>query len=213
MFAGIIGSVQAIQAIQILLGLKNTLHNRTLILRATNTMVRYVNYKKNPKCSACGFYASIDALINYDEYSGMEAEKDFVLELLKPEERIKPTEFKNEYMNKLDEKNLLIDVREAHEMAICKLDNSENVPIHAFTGRHEDAEKARKTFLDRVIKDKVESIIFVCRRGNDSQLATHKTRQHLDGLFGEGEWNLKLTDIAGGLHAWCDQVDPEFPKY
>lgn len=49
------------------------------------------------------------------------------------------------------------------------------------------------------------SVIIVCRRGNDSQLAVN--------LLLEVDPDLNVKDIRGGLHAWARDVDLDFPVY
>lgn len=49
------------------------------------------------------------------------------------------------------------------------------------------------------------SVVVVCRRGNDSQLAVQ--------LLQEVDPSLNVRDIRGGLHAWARDIDPDFPVY
>jgi adenylyltransferase and sulfurtransferase len=52
-------------------------------------------------------------------------------------------------------------------------------------------------------------IFVVCRLGNDSQLTVRKMKQ-LGLDFGGQRW---IGDIRGGLRAWRESVDRDFPDY
>lgn len=130
------------------------------------------------------------------------SDQDFALNLLPAERRISVDDYIQSFM--MNEKNLLVDVRSEHEYEICKLFGSENVPIKVFTGRDESA---RERLVERIVKEKIENVCVICRRGNDSQIAAQWLHNSLADKF------VKVYDIVGGLHAWTDKVDGDFPKY
>ena len=50
-------------------------------------------------------------------------------------------------------------------------------------------------------------VVFVCRRGNDSQIAVNTLKEKLK------DEAVTLTDITGGLTSWSKKIDPDFPTY
>jgi adenylyltransferase/sulfurtransferase len=124
---------------------------------------------------------------------------------LTPEERIEAAE----YAKIREREHLLLDVREKVQFDICHLDGSINIPFSAFQGGAK-AENDGKvpTWLPESLP-KEAPIYVVCRLGNDSQVVTRKLKE--SGLDSGGKrW---IGDIRGGLKAWKQQVDENWPEY
>lgn len=85
----------------------------------------------------------------------------------------------------------LLDVREAHELAICTLSPCEHVPLGALPARLGDL-------------DPDADWVVICRTGNRSGHATTLLRSR--GFA-------RVRNLAGGLHAWSRVVDPSMPTY
>ncbi len=68
---GIVGSIQAVEAIKVLLGLGDTLTGRLLLFDALSMEFRQVKVRRNPKCPVCGDNPTITHLIDYDEFCGL----------------------------------------------------------------------------------------------------------------------------------------------
>ena len=51
--------------------------------------------------------------------------------------------------------------------------------------------------------------VFICRLGNDSQIAADAVRQVQDSQASAGE----IVDLVGGLRGWANDVDSRFPVY
>lgn len=118
---------------------------------------------------------------------------------IQPEERITVNEY-DENVLKKGVDHILLDVRPKAHFGICALPGSILLPWEDMKGLD------KETLQQRVgMKDKVLPIYVVCRYGNDSQLGVRDLKNKL-GL--EQVW-----DIVGGLNAWSDNIDPEFPRY
>ena len=121
----------------------------------------------------------------------------------------------NEYLDvRKTAKNphILIDVREKVQFDICHLKGSINLPYSEIS-RDPEASLDR---LDDATNDKPDIVngvpmYLICRLGNDSQLAA-ETFRGLKRLRAEDRYDLK-GDVAGGLRAWREEVDPGFPEY
>jgi len=65
---GVIGSLEATEAIKLILGIGNTLSGKLLLLDALDMSFQLIAVDKNPKCEVCGIDPKIDALIDYDAF-------------------------------------------------------------------------------------------------------------------------------------------------
>lgn len=201
---GVIGTLQALEAIKILLNVEDTLSGRLLLFDAARTTFRNVRLRgKQESCAICSPQPTITALIDYEQFCGMKAsDKDTKLAILPAEQRITVEELQQIRDNKL--KHLLIDVRTENEFEICQLEMTENWPIKLFADRNE-----RKTnLLDRIKRERVP-VYVICRRGNDSQIAAKRL---ITDLLKEN-CDVSVKDVVGGLHAWTRQIDDQFPIY
>lgn len=190
---GVIGSLQSMEVVKIILEHPEVLAGKLLLYDGASCSFRTIKLRaKRANCDVCGESPTITKLIDYEQFCGMAAtDKDSGLKLLDESQRISVKEY-----SKIDRNHLLIDVRSANEFEICQLKDSINVPI--------------KFLLDNKISDDLKQemaqkeVFFVCRRGNDSQLAV----KHLEAAS-----DIKSKDLIGGLHAWARDVDEKFPVY
>ena len=120
--------------------------------------------------------------------------------ILDKNQRISVKEYHQEIMNS---NHILLDVRTEPEMDICQLKNSVNIPLFDI-GKIEAIEK----ISDLVEEKQTDQLILVCRRGNDSQMAVKLLEKNL-----KNNSELVIKDIIGGLQAWSDKIDKNFPKY
>ncbi|CAK5264722.1 unnamed protein product [Mycena citricolor] len=88
----------------------------------------------------------------------------------------------------------VVDVRSPTEFGICSLPGSKNIPLTELLASPPESLAAE------------DSIYFVCRLGNDSQLAASSIRKHVKpGAI--------VKDVVGGLRAWTQHIDSTFPAY
>jgi sulfur-carrier protein adenylyltransferase/sulfurtransferase len=187
---GIVGSIQAAEAIKLLLGIGQPLVGRLLIFDALRMQFRELKLRRDPACPACGDQPTIDALIDYDRFCGLpSASEEQSMSNGVPE--ITVTELKQ----RLDdgESVTIVDVREPYEWEIGNLGEfgALLIPLAELEER-----------LDE-IPDQGD-IVLQCRSGGRSEKALKFLREQ--GF--ENLYNLK-----GGILAWSDEVDPSMPKY
>lgn len=109
--------------------------------------------------------------------------------------------------------HILVDVREKVQFDICHLKGSINLP---YTEISQDPEASIDKLEDTIngrnpdIADGA-SLYLICRYGNDSQLAANKFK-NLPRFRPHAKYDFR-GDIAGGLRAWRQSVDPNFPEY
>lgn len=201
---GVIGALQALEAIKIVIGSGNCLSSRLLLFDGSSSTFRNVKLRgKSNSCEICVEPRKITTLIDYEQFCGMEAsDKDLKLQILQENQRISVQSL-NESRQKNDQ-HMLIDVRTANEYEICHLDRSENHPIKMFTDLNSGM---REALVEKIKKENIPQVFVICRRGNDSQKAAKKLMEELS------DDNVHVFDVVGGLHAWTNQIDQNFPKY
>jgi molybdopterin/thiamine biosynthesis adenylyltransferase/rhodanese-related sulfurtransferase len=183
---GIIGCIQALQAINLILGKGQTLIGRLLVFDALNLKFRELKLRKNPDCPVCGTHPTVTRLIDYEQFCGIRGE-DHVARAKVPE--ITPAELKG----MMDQRKpfVLIDVREPHEYQICHIPGSKLIPLGEVPKRMLELNSA-------------DEIVVHCRSGV-------RSAQAVELLMKAGF--RKIHNLRGGVLAWADQVDPSVPKY
>jgi sulfur-carrier protein adenylyltransferase/sulfurtransferase len=183
---GIIGCIQALEAIKLIIGKGQPLIGRLLLFDALNMKFRELKLRKNSDCPVCGTHPTITRLIDYDQFCGVRGE-DHVVPTRVPE--ITALEVKK----MMDERKpfVLIDVREPHEYQICRIPGSKLIPLGDVPRRMNELNSA-------------DEIVVHCRSGQ-------RSAQAVDLLMKAGF--RKIHNLRGGVLAWADQVDPTMPKY
>ncbi|KAK2431708.1 adenylyltransferase and sulfurtransferase MOCS3 [Trifolium repens] len=207
---GIIGCLQALEAIKIAASVGEPLSGRMLLFDALSARIRIVKIRgRSMQCEACGENATFNQQYFREfDYEKFTQTPLFVpplkLNLLPNESRISSKEYSEIILNK--EPHVLVDVRPAHHFKIVSLPNSLNIPFSTLESRLPEISSVLKK--DEEEKDAASEssapLYVVCRRGNDSQRAV----QYLHKM---GFTSAK--DIVGGLESWAQNVDPNFPTY
>ncbi len=184
---GTIGTIQATEAIKLLLGIGETLIGRLLIYDALDTSFQSVKLKKNPNCAVCGEHPTITRLIDYEQFCGVPGH-DYGNDQAESKWDITPPEL----VERMKTNHLqLIDVREPHELQISALPGAENIPLGTLASRLSELNSAQE-------------IVLFCKSGGRSMRA-------LELLASAGF--KKVKNLKGGINAWAAQVDPRLPIY
>ena len=182
---GLVGVMQATEAIKLILGAGDPLIGRLLLVDALAMKFRELKLRKNPDCPACGTERTITALIDYNEFCGIRGEE-------KPADNHVPTISVEELKRRQDAGDALfvLDVREPHEYQICNI-NGYLIPLNDLPKRVNELDSSRE-------------IVVQCRSGVRSAKAVEFLRQA--GFT-------KAKNLMGGILAWADKIDPTMPKY
>jgi adenylyltransferase/sulfurtransferase len=182
---GLVGVIQATEAIKLILGAGDPLIGRLLLIDALAMKFRELKLRKNPDCPACGKNPTITELIDYEEFCGIRGE-EAPAEVTTDEIEVE------ELKKRLDRGDdiYVLDVREPHEYDICNI-GGHLIPLGELPNRVNELDTSKE-------------IIAHCRSGVRSAKAVNFLRQA--GFK-------KVHNLAGGILAWADRVDPSMPKY
>lgn len=185
---GTIGTIQATEALKLILGIGDSLIGRLLLYNALDMSFDFVTLKKNPKCRVCGPNADIKELIDYEEFCGVPGH-DHDDGSAGAAWDVEPGELAGSLHS--SHPPLLLDVREPHELQISALTGAINIPLGALASRLSELDSAR------------EMVIF-CKGGTRSARA-------LELLLSAGFKRVK--NLRGGINSWAREIDPSLPIY
>lgn len=185
---GTIGTLQATEALKILLNLGQPLIGKLLLYDALEMSFEELKLKKNPTCKICSDSPEIKELIDYEEFCGVPGH-DREEDRLPSEWEIEPRQVSQRLSQ--GEKIRLIDVREPHELKISEIEGADLIPLGSLAAE-----------MHRL--DSAEEIVLFCKSGTRSARA-------LELLAGAGF--RKIKNLRGGINAWADQVDSSLPIY
>lgn len=152
---GMVGSLQATEAIKQILGIGKSLVGRLLHVDTMNMRMRTFELRKDPECPLCGEAPTVTGLIDYDDFCGLTEEQD------SPVPEVTSVELKELLAN---EAVLLVDVREGFERDICKIEPAQHVPLATLSDQ-----------LGRLARDR--RIIFHCKSGMRSERAVRQAQE------------------------------------
>jgi adenylyltransferase/sulfurtransferase len=185
---GLIGCIQATEAVKLLLGQGTPLIGRLLLYDALQMSFREFKVRRNPKCPVCGEHPTVTKLIDYEQFCGVRGQ-----ETPAPETASRDDITVEELKQRLDRGDnvFVLDVRNPEEIQICRLPGSTVIPLPTLPQRFGELDRTRE-------------IIVHCKSGVRSQKAIHFLRQ-------QGFANLK--NLTGGILAWADRIDRTMLKY
>jgi len=199
---GLVGIIQATEVIKLILGIGEPLVGRLLLVDALGMNFRTLKLRKNPDCPVCGTHPTVTELIDYDQFCGVEKPKSVgPLEVARDKavgdaavvDGI-PQISVEELKRKLDAKEdvFVLDVREPHEYPIANL-GAPLIPLGELEKR-----------VGELAAQKDREVVVHCRSGARSQKAA---------LILKNAGFKNVENLAGGVLAWADKIDPTMPKY
>jgi adenylyltransferase/sulfurtransferase len=188
---GIIGTIQATEAVKLILGIGEPLVGRFLLYDALRMQFRVIKLPKDPDCPVCGSHPTIRELRAYDAApcapaptfrtpmaaSGATGGDMTVTELKARIDR--------------GDAPVIVDVREPVEFEICRIPGAVLIPLQQLPSRLAELDASKE-------------IVLQCKVGGRSAIATAFLRRA--GFA-------RARNLTGGILAWIDQVDPSQPKY
>jgi molybdopterin/thiamine biosynthesis adenylyltransferase/rhodanese-related sulfurtransferase len=183
---GLVGVIQATEAIKLILGAGEPLIGRLLMVDALAMSFRTLKLRKNPECPMCGTHPTMKKLIDYEQFCGIPAagREEPVVNA----NDMTPEELKRR-MDAGDDL-FVLDVREPNEYQIANL-GGYLIPLGDLPKRVNELDSSRE-------------IVAHCKMGGRSAKAVDFLRQA--GFK-------KVRNLAGGIAAWSEKIDPKVPKY
>jgi len=181
---GLLGLVQATEAIKLAVGVGEPLVGRLLLVDALRMEFRTVKLRRDPRCPACGT-REIKQLVDYEQFCGVRGAE----EEIRGVPVITPRELEQRLArgDDLD----LIDVREPREWEIGRIEGARLAPLSSFA-------EALSTL------DSARDVVVYCKVGGRSA----RVVRQLQAAGFRRVWNLD-----GGILRWSEDVDPTVPRY
>ena len=185
---GLVGVIQATEVIKLILGKGESLVGRLLLVDALNMRFRELKLRKNPECPVCGINPTVTQLIDYDHFCGIvpEAPQEKNLKNGIPQITVKELKARRD----AGEDIFLLDVREPYEFQIAQI-GGKLIPQNDVPQRMAEIPRNRE-------------IVVHCRSGARSQKIAEFLKQ--------SGYN-DVVNVAGGILAWADEIDPTVQKY
>jgi adenylyltransferase/sulfurtransferase len=187
---GTIGSIQATEALKLILGIGEPLIGKLLLYNALDMSYDFVKLRKNPNCKVCGPEPEVTELIDYEAFCGVPSH-DHEEGSAGVDWDITAPELAELLTNGNGNSPHLIDVREPHELEISRLEGADLIPLGQLASRLSELDSA-------------EDIVLFCKAGTRSARA-------LELLASAGF--RKMKNLKGGINAWAREVDPSMPIY
>jgi adenylyltransferase/sulfurtransferase len=185
---GLVGVIQATEVIKLILGKGDSLVGRLLLVDALNMRFRELKLRKNPECPVCGTNPTVTQLIDYDHFCGIIPETPQEKNVKNGIPQMTVKEFKAR--RDAGEDVFLLDVREPYEYQIAQIGGT-LIPQNDVPQR-----------LAEIPRDR--EIVVQCRSGARSQRIAEFLMQ---------SGYTQVVNLAGGILAWSDEVDPTVQKY
>ena len=185
---GLVGVIQATEVIKLILGKGESLIGRLLLIDALTMRFRELKLRKAPDCPVCGPHPTVTRLIDYQKFCGIAPETS-------EEKTVKngiPQLSVKELKRRIDagEDVYLIDVREPYEYKIAQI-GGKLIPQNEVPRRLAEIDRERE-------------VIVHCHHGVRSQRIAELLQQ---------AGYPRVVNLAGGIHAWSEEIDPRVRKY
>ena len=184
---GIVGTIQATEAIKLIIGVGEPLIGRFLIFDALRMRFRELRLRRDPECPVCGDHPTVRELIDYEQFCGVAPAAQTSAPATVEETTVE--ELKRRF--DAGDDTFLLDVREPQEYQICAIPGSTLIPLGDLPSRLSELEGRR-------------NIVVHCKSGVRSAKAVKLLRE---AGFGDA------VNLQGGILAWIDRIDPSLPKY
>ncbi len=180
---GIVGTMQATEALKLILGIGEPLIGRLVHFDALKMKFREFNLKRDPECPVCGTRPTITAPIDYEAFC------QGAPDLTKAVPQIQVRELEKRLRS--GSPFVLLDVREPFEVEMAQIAGASLIPLGELPARWRELDQEKDIFV-------------LCHSGVRSERAAEFLRTN--GFA-------RVANVAGGIDAWSEQVDPDVPRY
>ena len=184
---GLVGTIQATEAIKLITGVGTALIGRLLLVDALHWRLRTVRVQRDPACPACGTRTITD-LTDAVQLCAAPAE-DNLDAIFAAVPEIEPSALSARLAS--GESLDIVDVREPHEFAIARIEGARLIPLASLENR-----------LNELSPDR--EIVVHCKAGGRSAQAVKRLR---------AAGFTRVLNLAGGIQRWSKEVDSSVPTY
>jgi adenylyltransferase/sulfurtransferase len=186
---GVVGTIQATEAIKLIIHGGDPLIGRLLLFDALQMKFRTLKLQKDRECPVCGDNPTVTKLIDYELFCGITpAVKAADKGTLAPEFEADVDDLKE----RLDNNDVfLLDVREPREWDISHIEGATLIPLGELPKR-----------MNELPKD--SHIIVQCKSGIRSAKAVNLLREN--GFD-------RVQNLKGGILEWIARIDPSLHRY
>jgi adenylyltransferase/sulfurtransferase len=188
---GVVGTIQATEAIKLMIGIGEPLVGRLLIFDALRMRFRELKLRRDADCPVCGTHPTVKQLIDYEQFCGIAPQAPAAPAPVQGEDDFEITAPALKQRLDRGDRVFLLDVREPQEYQIAKIAGSKLVPLGELTRRAGELDPHADT-------------VVYCRSGVRSAKAVNYLRSA--GFE-------RVKNLKGGILDWIDRVDPSQPKY
>jgi adenylyltransferase/sulfurtransferase len=183
---GVIGTIQATEAIKLILGTGQPLVGRLLLYDAFNMRFRELKLRRDPDCPVCGDHPTVKALIDYDQFCGVAPAASAAV----PETTVDELKARIDRGDQL----FILDVREPNEYEICRIPGTVLIPLGELPRRLNELPQGPGA----------PDIVVHCKMGGRSAKAVRTLTE---------KGFTRVQNLKGGILEWIDRIDPTQSKY
>ena len=208
---GTIGTMQATEAIKLLLGIGDPMIGRMLLYDALEMSFQQIKIRKDPNCPVCSIPKEAIELIDYEQFCGMpahdrsefstaEATDDMDIQSVTVRDVQRALENGSDIV--------VIDVRDPHEWDISAIDGTLRIPKPDIQLAKNGIQAGRKLWEETALKDipRDKTLYVHCRSGK-------RSADSIAYLSEIGYDLARMYNVEGGILAWADEIDPAMAKY
>lgn len=186
---GLVGCIQATEAVKLILGQGSSLIGRLLLYDALQMRFQEFKVRRNRNCTVCGDKPTVTKLIDYEQFCGVRGQEAAAAESSQQGWEITVEDLHARV--KKGEPVFILDVRNPPEFEICRIPSSVLIPLPELPARFKELDPARE-------------IVIHCKSGMRSARAVQFLREQ--GFS-------KLKNLKGGILAWAERIDSSMPTY
>jgi adenylyltransferase/sulfurtransferase len=180
---GIVGTMQATEAIKLIVGIGDSLVGRLFHFDALKMKFREFNLRRDPNCPICGANPTITAPIDYEMFC--QGPPDLTAAV--PQIDVRELQERMESGRPC----ILLDVREPVEFEMARVEGANLIPLGQLPARQHELDREQEIFV-------------MCHSGVRSERAAE---------FLRSAGFAKVSNVAGGIDAWSEEIDPSVPRY
>ncbi|MDQ3545020.1 MAG: molybdopterin-synthase adenylyltransferase MoeB [Verrucomicrobiota bacterium] len=180
---GIVGTMQATEALKLILGIGEPLIGRLVHFDALKMKFREFKVKRDPQCPVCGEQPTITEPIDYEMFC------QGAPDLTKAVPQVQVRELAERMRS--GRPFVLLDVREPFEFEMARIEGAHLIPLGELPARWQELDREKEIFV-------------LCHSGLRSERAAE---------FLTGSGCARVANVAGGIDAWSEEIDPDVPRY